>query len=171
MWYQYKYNTLFVLINLNTEVCIWGIVCPFHWRYNEQDGVSNHRRLDWLLNLAGANGVSVGSSTRAVLNRLFRGWSRKTLKLCVTGLCEGIHRWLLDSPHKGPVTRKIFPFEYIIMQKQVSMTITSNYIPQIMWNVITCSCHRYLLLWNVITSPCPRYRLLAQKFIYVTVSS
>ena len=28
---------------------------------------------------------------------------------------RGIHRWLLDSPHKGPVTRKIFPFDDVIM--------------------------------------------------------
>ena len=26
-----------------------------------------------------------------------------------------IHRWPENSPHKGPVTRKIFPFDDIIM--------------------------------------------------------
>ena len=26
-----------------------------------------------------------------------------------------IHRWLMDSPRKWPVTRKIFPFDYVIM--------------------------------------------------------
>ena len=41
------------------------------WRHNEHDGVSNHRRLECLL------------------NRLFRRRSKKTSKLCVTGLCEG----------------------------------------------------------------------------------
>ena len=40
-------------------------------RQNECDDVSNHRRLDW------------------VLNRLFRHWSKKTPKLRVTGLSEG----------------------------------------------------------------------------------
>ena len=29
---------------------------------------------------------------------------------------RGIQRWLVDSPHKGPVTRKIFPFDEIIME-------------------------------------------------------
>ena len=29
--------------------------------------------------------------------------------------CEGIHRWLVDSPHKWPVTRKMFTFDEIIM--------------------------------------------------------
>ena len=41
------------------------------WRHNELDSVSNHRRLDGLL------------------NRLFRRWSKKTSKLRLTGLCEG----------------------------------------------------------------------------------
>ena len=30
-------------------------------------------------------------------------------------LVLGIHRWPVNSPHKGPVTRKMFPFDDIIM--------------------------------------------------------
>ena len=41
------------------------------WRHNEHDGVSNHQPHDCLLNC------------------LFRHRSKKTSKLCVTGLCEG----------------------------------------------------------------------------------
>ena len=26
---------------------------------------------------------------------------------------KGIHQWQVDSPHKGPVTRKMFPFHYV----------------------------------------------------------
>ena len=26
-----------------------------------------------------------------------------------------IHRWLINSPHKGPITRKMFPFDYVIV--------------------------------------------------------
>ena len=40
------------------------------WRHNERNNVSNHRRLDYLL------------------NRPFRRRSKKTAKLRVTGLCE-----------------------------------------------------------------------------------
>ena len=40
------------------------------WRHNERDGVSNHQRLDCLL------------------NRLCRRRSKKTSKLSMTGLCE-----------------------------------------------------------------------------------
>ena len=28
---------------------------------------------------------------------------------------RGIHRWPVNSPHKGPVTRKMFPFDDVIM--------------------------------------------------------
>ena len=29
---------------------------------------------------------------------------------------RGIHQWPMNSPHKGPVTRKLFPFDDVIMQ-------------------------------------------------------
>ena len=48
-------------------------------------------------------------------NRLFRRRSRKTSKLRVTGLCAGNSPGPVNSPHKGPVTRKMFPFDDVIM--------------------------------------------------------
>ena len=30
-------------------------------------------------------------------------------------LCKGIHRWSVNSSHKGPATRKMFPFHDVIM--------------------------------------------------------
>ena len=32
---------------------------------------------------------------------------------------RGIHRWPVNSPHKGPVTRKIFPFDDVIMKRAI----------------------------------------------------
>ena len=40
---------------------------------------------------------------------------RKTSKLRVTGLCAGNSPGPVKSPHKGPVTRKMFPFDDVIM--------------------------------------------------------
>ena len=68
------------------------------WRHNERDGVSNHQPHGCLLSC------------------LFRCRSRKTAKLRVTGLSEGIHRWPVNSPHKGPVTRTMFPFDDVIIK-------------------------------------------------------
>ena len=71
------------------------ITCPcsaLQWRHNERGGVSNHKRLDYLL------------------NRLFRRRSKKTSKLRVTGLCEG----------NPPVTGG-FPSQWVSNTENVSI--------------------------------------------------
>ena len=70
---------------------------PLQWRHKEHDGVSSYQRLDCLI------------------NHLFRRKSKETSKLRVTGLCEVVHRGPVNSPHKGPVTRKMFPFHDVTM--------------------------------------------------------
>ena len=37
------------------------------------------------------------------------------MTLTLTSFVRGIHRWPVNSPHKGPVTQKMFPFDDIIM--------------------------------------------------------
>ena len=71
---------------------------PLQWRHNEHDSDSNHQRFDGLL------------------HRLFRQ-IKETSKLRVTGLCEGNSS--VNSPHKRPVPRKMFPFDDVIMVFQV----------------------------------------------------
>ena len=68
-----------------------------HWRHNDHYGVSNHQPHGCLLNC------------------LFRRRSKKTSKLRVTGLYAGKSPGQVNSPHKGPVTRKMFPFGDVIM--------------------------------------------------------
>ena len=63
---------------------------PLHWRHNGHISVSNYQPHDCLL------------------NRLSRRRSKKTSKPRFTDLCVGIHRWPVNSPHKWPVTRKMF---------------------------------------------------------------
>ena len=67
------------------------------WRHNDHYSVSNHQPHGCLL------------------NRLFRRRWKKTSKLRVTGLCVGNSPGPVNSPHKGPVTRKMFPFDDVIM--------------------------------------------------------
>ena len=69
---------------------------PLQWRHNEHVSVSNHQPHDCLL------------------NRLFGRRSKKTPKLRITGVL-GIHRGPVNSPHKGQVTRKMFPFDDAII--------------------------------------------------------
>ena len=93
-WFiQKKWNFIADLLCSNTSI-MSGIV-PLQWRHNGRDGVSNHQPHDCLL------------------NRLFRRKSKKTSKLRVTGLCVGNSP--VNSPHKWPVTRKIFHVDDVIM--------------------------------------------------------
>ena len=68
-----------------------------HWNHNDYDRVSNHQPHGCLL------------------NRLFRHRPKKTSKLRVTGLCAGNSPGPVNSQHKGPVTREMFPFDDVIM--------------------------------------------------------
>ena len=97
------------------RVCFAGSVMPWYWgdgdslqylyttvewRHNGRDIVWHHQLLDCLLNC------------------LSRRISKKTSKLRVTGLCAGTGEFPgspVNSPHKGPVTRKMFSFDDVIM--------------------------------------------------------
>ena len=67
---QWRLTWLFGYFILKT-IWSWLRRLTLHWRYNERDGVSNHRRLDCLH------------------NRVFRCGSKKTSQLRVTGLLAG----------------------------------------------------------------------------------
>ena len=71
---------------------------PLQWRHNDHDSVSNYQPHGCLLNC------------------LFRRKSEKTSKLRVTGLCVGNSPGPVNSPHKGPVTWKMFPFDDFILR-------------------------------------------------------
>ena len=86
-----------------------GRLCSYHaestkpitlqWRHSERDGVSNHQPHDCLFN------TTVYSDAD----------QRKHQSSASLAFVRGIHRWPVNSPHKGPVTRKMFPFDDVIM--------------------------------------------------------
>ena len=68
------------------------------WRHNERVGVSNHPRLDCLL------------------TRLFyRRSKKKHQSFASLSFVRGIHLRPVDSPNNRPVTRKMVPFDNVIM--------------------------------------------------------
>ena len=110
------------------------------WRYNERNGISNHQPHDCLL------------------NRLLRRRSKKTPKLCVTGLCEENSPVTGEFPsQRGPVTRKMFPFDDNIMFLRRNGILKWNdhfgdsvsWIRQNIWKQwkTTCQIFRHLL-WH-----------------------
>ena len=50
------------------------------------------------------------------LNRLFKRRSKKLQSSASLAFVRGIHRWPVNSSHKWPVTRKMFPFDDVIME-------------------------------------------------------
>ena len=101
------------------HICFKDIWFPLQWRHNGRNSVSNHQPYDCLF------------------NRLFKRRSKKSSKLRVTGLCvRWIHRWPVNSPHKWPVTRKMFLFDDVIMPLLFSSRwmLTSAHFP-----VFNCS--------------------------------
>ena len=93
-------------------------ISSLQWRHNGRDCVSNHQ------------------PRHCLLNRLISRRSKKTSKLRVTRLFAKLHLWPVNPPHKWPVTRKMFPFDDIIMSPLYS----------------TCSCKLWSLLHNYIVT-------------------
>ena len=77
------------------------ITYALHWCHNGRISVSNHQPHDCLL------------------SRLFRRRSKKKSKLRVTGLCARNSPGPVNSPHKGPVTREMVPFDDVIMWDEI----------------------------------------------------
>ena len=90
------------------------MTCPLQWRHNGRDCVPK---------------------SPALLNRLFRLRSKKTSKLRVTGLCAGNSPGLVNSPHKRPVTRKMFPFDDVIMSSNGRYAITQTNGDRFHWRI------------------------------------
>ena len=80
------------------------------WRHNERDGVSNHQPHDFVYS-------TVYSDTD----------QRKHLSSVSLAFVRVIHRWPVNSPHKGPVTRKMFPFDDVIMWAQAGCIFLGIY--------------------------------------------
>ena len=94
---------IFITIHSNlSNICCYLYLFTWYtlqWRHNGHYGVSNHQPHDCLL------------------NRLYSGADqRKHQSSASLAFARGIHRWPVNSPHKGPVPRKMFPFDDVIIK-------------------------------------------------------
>ena len=81
------------------------IEMTLQWRYNDHDSVSNHQPHDCLHTVYSGVDQSKHQSS-ASLAFVWR-----------------IHRGPVNSPHKWPVTRKVFPFDDVIMRAYEAMDL------------------------------------------------
>ena len=79
------------------------------------DALYNNVTLQWCHN--GCDSVSNHQLHDCLLNRLFRRRSKKHQSSASLALVWGIHRGPVNSPHKWPVTRKMFRFDDVIMKQ------------------------------------------------------
>ena len=140
------------------------------WRHNQREDFSNHQPHDWGADQRkhwGADQIDWGADQRkhqrsaslGFVREIQIDWGadqRKHQRSASLGFVRGIHRWLVNPPHKGPVTRKMFPFDDVIMpshillmsmqclsqweerigmQRFLSMALTSN-ITTLKWKYI-----------------------------------
>ena len=115
-----KYNIRFYGRELNDMLFFSNNIKSSRWRHNEHDCVLNHQHHDCLLN---------------------PGADQKTSNLHVTGLW--IHRWPVNSPHKGQVTREMLPFDDVIISR-------AERLPWYMSSTITWEC------WHISTNKCQK---------------
>ena len=93
------YPLLLAISNQTHATATWK---SFQWRRYDRDGVSNHRRPIVCPTIC--SGIE----------------QRKHQSSASLVFARGIHRWPYDSPHKGRVTRKMFPFNDVIMVPELS---------------------------------------------------
>ena len=138
-------------MGISTEACSCILTLSVYiYRVNERHccvvmSVSEHFA-DVIMTTIASNHQPHGS--------LFGRRSKKTSKFRVTGLCVVNSPGPVNSPHKGPVTRKMFPFDDVIMNRLWPITFHEGRItyygckkyvnvwrsPPIAWGMKTCIC-------------------------------
>ena len=91
------------------RVTPWRVYCNLIITPTSQWGVSYHRRLDGLTVCSAADHSKHQSSASLAFVR-------------------EIHRWPVNSHHKGSVTRRMFPFDYVIMYDHDCTVSTTSFI-------------------------------------------
>ena len=74
----------------------------------------------------GAMAYQITSPT-LVYSTVYLGADKKNQSSAPLAFVRSIYRWPVNSPHKGPATRNMFPFDVVIMRPEYSKKIKSIY--------------------------------------------
>ena len=148
-----------ILENRNATIRYWKIIEFEPHLIKSTLGPQYYITLQWRHN--GRDGDSKRQPRDCLLKRLFRCRSKKTSKLRVTGLCEGNSPGPVNSPHKGPVTRKMFPFDDVIMINKTHAFCLHGYF------VFVHSHSHFQTIWlNETKMPQPPFRPQHSKYVW-----
>ena len=104
--------------------------CVFNTVYSWWRRIMNASNLlRWRHN--GCNGVSNRQPHDCFLKRLLGADQRKHQSSASLAFVRRIHRWPVNSPRKRPVTRKMFPFDDVIM---LIPPLWSKFLTFIVWH-------------------------------------
>ena len=91
------------------------------------------------------------TSLTIVYSTVYPGaYQRKHQSSATLAFVRGIRRSPMNSPHKGPVMRKMFPFNDVIMVNQVTREVNACWD---IYNVMVCDkvrSYNTLINWNLI---------------------
>ena len=99
--------------NLGTETFLW-VTSPHKWQ-----AVQHYNDI-----IMSAMASQITSLTIAYSTVYSGADQRKHKSSGSLAFVRGSHRWPVTSPHKGPVTRKMFPFDEIIMERPLGVSTT-----------------------------------------------
>ena len=78
--------------------------------------------------IMGAMASQITSFTIVYLTVHSDAVQRKHQSSASQAFVHGIHRWPVNSPHKGPITRKMFPFDNVIMCRSTCMSVSISHL-------------------------------------------
>ena len=80
------------------------------------------------------------TSLTIVYSTVYSGTDRRKHQSSTSlAFVRGIHQWRVNSPHKGPVTRKMFPFDDVIMK--MPCIFTDGFVQGVIWDLYTGICN------------------------------
>ena len=110
---SYK-RVFFILFGINMMMVLLGEYYVWKWNLNQMP-LSSVRRLHYNDVIMSAMASQITSLTIVYSIVYLSADQRKHQSSALLAFVRGIHRRPVNSPHKGPETRKMFPFDDVIM--------------------------------------------------------
>ena len=128
MWYIVLFHLQIIcLINSHLSIILslpWYTVLHLAASHNNHN---NHKALRW--RHSGSDSVSNHSLT-IVYSTVYSDADLSIHQSSASlAFVRGIHRWPVNSPHKWPVTRKMFPFDDVIMESVLPISSSPSFQP------------------------------------------
>ena len=116
------YIRLHIWYQLSKTIYLTNYCYKYHWNKLDIAGCANAQHYNDVIISAMASQIT---SLTIVYPAVYWGADqRKHQSSASLAFLRGVHRWPVNSPHKGPVTRKMFPFDDVIMVMKWSKRYT-----------------------------------------------